>query len=238
MPGSLNRWQVLGLILTSALLWMHYVQWKDRQNPEPRRRLLLAFLLGIAACALAMFAFDGLAAIGVPVLQPADRLWTATYCFLCIGPIEEGFKLLVAVLFVFRWREYDEPLDGFVYAAAISLGFASAENFYNTVQLDWPQQLAHTLSLPITHTLFSAIWGLGISSAHFHLARSWRRPVWQLGSALLAMFMHGLYDFLLFAYQATFVTSAIALMLWLVVLWRVRSYASPPWTARAVVRRG
>lgn len=238
MPGSLNRWQVLGLILTSALLWMYYVQWKDRQNPEPRRRLLRAFLLGIAACVLAMFAFDGLAMIGVPVLQPADRLWTATYCFLFIGPIEEGFKLLVAVLFVFRWRDYDEPLDGFVYAAAISLGFASAENFYNTAQLDWPQQLAHTVSLPLTHTLFSAIWGFGLAYARFQAVRAPRRFAWQIGSVLLAMFVHGLYDFLLFAYRATFVTSAIALMLWLAVLWRVRSYARPAWTARAVARRG
>lgn len=225
MPVSLSSWQVLGMILASALLWMHYVQWKDRQQPEPRRRLLLAFVLGIAACGLAVLGFTTLEALGIPTLKSASRAWTAAYCFLFIGPIEEGAKLLVAVLFVFRWREYDEPLDGFVYAAAISLGFASAENFFNTPQLAWPEQLARTIVLPLTHTLFSAIWGLGIGFTHFCLPRSGRRAFWQIGSVAFSMFVHGLYDFLLYAYQATFVTSGLALILWLLVLWRVRAYA-------------
>ena len=163
----MSTWQLAGVILASALFWMQYVNLKDRRQPEPRRRLLLGFVLGLVAWGIAVLGFMAFEALGVPDIQFGERAWTAVYCFLIVGPLEEGAKALMAYLFVFRWREFDEPIDGFVYAAAISLGFASLENFYNVPDLDWGQQLARTAALPITHTLFSAIWGFGAAHARF-----------------------------------------------------------------------
>ena len=228
MPVLLNIWQILGLVLASALLWMHYVQLKDRLQPEPRHRLLLAFLLGIAACGLTMLIFSALDAIGLPDIKFNERCWNAVYCFLIAGPLEEGTKVLAALLFVYRWREFDEPLDGFVYAAAIALGFASLENFHADADTSWPQQLARTAALPITHVLFSSIWGFGIGYARFCLPRSSRRTLWQMGSVALGMFVHGLYDFLLYAYQATFAMAGLALALWLFLIWSARTFAKLP----------
>ena len=220
---SFSHLQLLGLIVASSMLWMFYIQSKDRHQPEPPWRLALAFLLGIAACGLAIVVFSLLDLIGVPDIEFAEKRWTAFYCFGIVGPLEEGCKVLVALLFVFRWREYDEPLDGFVYAASVALGFASLENFLDTSNTDWPHQLAHTVALPITHVLFSAVWGFGLGYARFCVAPGQRRFLWQIGSILLAMFAHGLYDFLTFAFQATFATSGIALALWLFVIWRARA---------------
>jgi len=220
---SLNRLQLLGVILTSGMLWMHYIQSKDRQHPEPPWRLALAFLLGIVACWLSILGFTALDALGVPDIKFNEKPWTAFYCFAIIGPMEEGAKVLVALLFVFRWREFDEPLDGFVYAAAVALGFASLENFLDTPGTDWHEQLAETIALPITHALFSSIWGFGLGYARFCVPPGARRIQWQVGSVLLAMFAHGLYDFFTFAFQATYATSGMALALWLFVIWRARA---------------
>jgi len=121
-----------------------------------------------------------------------------------------------------------------VYASAISLGFASVENFYNIPDLDWQEQLARTAALPLTHMLFSAVWGFGIGYARFCIPRSFRRTLWQVGSIALGMLVHGLYDFLLFAYHATYVTSGLALTIWIFVIWRARSMAKHAGPATAV----
>lgn len=230
MPGdiqfSFSRWQMLGLIIGSGMLWMLYIQSKDRRQPEPTWRLALAFLLGVGACGLSVLVFSLLDAVGVPDIGLGEKPYTAFYCFTIIGPLEEGTKVLVACLFVFRWREYDEPLDGFVYAAAVALGFASLENFLDTGGTKWPTQLAHTIALPITHVLFSAIWGFGLGYARFCVAPGRRRVCWQVGSVASGMLAHGLYDFLTFAFMATFATSGMALVLWLFVIWRARSLSN------------
>jgi RsiW-degrading membrane proteinase PrsW (M82 family) len=222
MTVSMSTWQLVGVILASAVFWMQYVNLKDRLRPEPRRRLLYAFVLGLVAWGLAVLAFMATEALGVPDIKFAERPWTAVYCFLLVGPIEEGAKALLAYTIAFRWRAFDESIDGFVYAAAISLGFASLENFYNVPEAGWPEQLARTAALPITHTLFSAIWGFGAGYARFHVPPGPRRKLWQLGTLALGMTVHGLYDFLIFAYQATFVTGGLALVLWAFVIWRAR----------------
>ena len=200
MPASLNSWQLAGLVVATAMLWMLYVRHKDRHQPEPHWRLLQAFALGVAALALSLLGFRALDALGVPDVGFGERPWAACYCFGIVGPLEEGTKVLVAYLFVFRWREFDEPMDGFVYAAAIALGFASAENLYTESHAAWPYQLALTVALPITHVLFSAIWGFGIGYARFSVSRPLPRMLWQVGCIALAMFVHGLYDFLIYAY--------------------------------------
>ena len=220
VPASLNSWELLGAILASALFWMQYVDLKDRRQPEPRRRLLLAFVLGMVAWGLSVLTFVALEAVGVPDVRWGDHGWTAVFCFLIVGPLEEGAKALMAYLFVFRWREFDEPIDGFVYAAAIALGFASLENFNSLPDLGWSSQLARTIALPITHTLFSAIWGFGAAHARFAVPPGRCRLFWQIGTLALAMMAHGLYDYVIFAYQAAVVASGMALVLWAFVIWR------------------
>jgi len=224
----LNTWQLLGAILASAVFWMQYVDLKDRRQPEPRRGLLIAFLLGIVAWGMAVLGFIALDALNVPDVRFGEGPWTAVYCFGIVGPLEEGAKALLAYSIVFRWRQFDEPIDGFVYAAAISLGFASVENFWNVPSLGWLEQLARTLALPLTHTLFSAIWGFGAGHARFRVPPGARRKLWQLGTLALGMAAHGLYDFLIFAYQATFLTSGLALVIWLFVIWRARACVKEP----------
>src|SRR5689334_14634919 len=69
MSVTMRTWQLLGVILASAFFWMHYVQMKDAQRTEPRRRLFLAFLLGIVAWALAVLCFLAIEATGLPDIK-------------------------------------------------------------------------------------------------------------------------------------------------------------------------
>jgi RsiW-degrading membrane proteinase PrsW (M82 family) len=228
-PGA-EGWVLLCMVLASAVFWMQYVDVKDRFYPEPRTHLLMAFLLGVLASGLAIGIFSLLDWLGMPPLWAGGVGWKAVYCLGLIGPVEEGAKLLVAWVIVFRWSEFDEPLDGFVYAAAISLGFATLENLLHLPGLSLGEQLARTATLPLTHTLFAAVWGLGIARARMLMPPGWRRSLWQVGSVLLAMLLHGLYDLLIFAWQASLITSGIALVLWIFVIWRAHTLVHAPRT--------
>ena len=48
--------------------------------------------------------------------RPEDALPVALGCFLVIGPVEELAKFLAVRLYIFRDAEFDEPLDGIIYA--------------------------------------------------------------------------------------------------------------------------
>jgi len=215
-------WQIVGMLLAAGLFWLQYFDLKDRLQPEPRRRLILAFGWGMVACGIALGAFWLTDLLGFPEFDEGDRGWLATYCFLVIGPIEEGSKWLIAWLIVFRWKEFDEPIDGLVYAAAIALGFATMENFVHLPGLPLGEQLGRSFALPFTHTLFAAVWGMAIARARFGMKRPWQRTWFQIGGILLAMALHGLYDWLIFARRATGRVGTLVFVLWALMIWQAR----------------
>jgi RsiW-degrading membrane proteinase PrsW (M82 family) len=98
------------------------------------------------------------------------------------------------------------------------------ENLHHLPGLPLLEQLARTITLPLTHTLFAAVWGLGIARARLSPdIPDDLRGAWAGASVLAAVALHGLYDFILFAWEATWATSALALVLWLFVIYRAHA---------------
>ncbi len=221
MPGDLS-WPILGMVAASALFWMVYIDSKDRFRPEPPFRLVAAFAIGMGSAIVALGVFSALAALELTGTDPFQMTLAekAILCFGFIGPVEEGAKVLAAWFLVFRWQVFDEPIDGFVYAAAIALGFASLENLVHLPELGRIDQLARTLTLPITHSLFAAVWGFGIAHARLKMDPGWKSWGVQAGSIVAAALLHGLYDFVLFAWNQSLVASGLVLILWVFVIVR------------------
>jgi RsiW-degrading membrane proteinase PrsW (M82 family) len=208
----------LGFVVGGAIFWILYFDLKDHLNPEPRRLLLYAFLLGCAAAVAGYWAYGLAGWLGLPVVPGTTAMAILVFCVGVVGPIEEGMKFLAARGFVFRWEHFDEPIDGLVYAGAVAIGFASVENVLYMNHLTWWEQLARSAASPLTHSLFAALWGFAVSRAFF-FARSRRaRILWQAGGLAAAMVLHGLYDFFLFAYNAGYLASLLALILWLFLI--------------------
>ena len=203
-----------GLVVAGALLWMLYLDRKDRLQPEPRRLLFFAWLWGCASALLALLLFAIATMIGFPAWPGDSPAEIAFYCLVLVGPIEEGAKFMLARLIVFRWAHFDERIDGLVYAGAVAIGFATVENLLYAQFLPWPEQLVRAITSPLTHTVFAAIWGFGAAHALQHSRTATGRILWQLIPLLLAMFLHGLYDVFLLAWGATIPASAIILALW------------------------
>ncbi len=128
-----------GLLIVPVILpvffWAVYHYHKDRHLPEPVGHLLMAFLFGVLAAGISQSLYLSLEPLGLRYdagfLAETNTLGLLAYALLVIGPVEELSKLLLFVLIVIRFKEFDEPLDGIIYASFIGLGYAAIENWQN-----------------------------------------------------------------------------------------------------------
>jgi protease PrsW len=194
----------LVLPMVPGVIWLWIFYRTDWYEPEPKRLVLATYGLGVLAI-LPAFVGERAAAMVYPFLDHIEQAvhsgnaaaWPMFVgCFLVIGPCEELAKFLAVRLFVYRHREFNEPLDGIIYAAAAALGFASLENvFYvfdfHTRTLHWGALGVRSLMAIPGHVIFSTTWGYALGKKRFDA----RYLVWPM--VLLAAMLHGLYDFLL-----------------------------------------
>ncbi|MCG3133590.1 MAG: hypothetical protein HMLKMBBP_00789 [Planctomycetes bacterium] len=207
-----------GFAVAGSLFWLEYWDLKDRARPEPRRRLVAAFAVGVASACFALALYRILEALGIGAHPTSDLRREFLVCMFLVGPLEEGSKFFAARTVVFRWRTFDERVDGFIYAAAVALGFAAFENFFYLPALDARGQVIRTLCAPLVHTLFASLWGWGTAHALIAVRGRGARFLWQAGSLAAAALVHGAYDFALHAGAPPPVVAAIVAVLWVVVI--------------------
>lgn len=209
-------------VLLPILFWGYYHYHKDRHLPEPVGRLVLAFVLGLAAAALskALYMALGWASLRYDALALADgnMLGLFAYSMLAIGPVEEFAKMLPFLLLVLKFPEMDEPIDGIIYASFVALGYAAVENLMYLEYLTPVEAAARGFAGPVVHMLFASIWGYTIGCAHLR-GESLLRGV--AGGFLLAAGLHGLYDFIVLQQTLNALPVAAVLILggW---VWRLR----------------
>ena len=215
-----------GLLIIPVILpiffWAVYHYHKDRHLPEPLGHLLLAFSFGVLAAGLSQGLYLALEPFGLRYdagfLADTNTLGLLAYSLLAIGPIEELSKMLFFVLIVIRFEEFDEPLDGIIYASFIGLGYAAIENWQYLDYLTPLEATARGFASPVVHIAFASIWGYLIGRAY--LARKSVVPATLIGLAIAAA-LHGMYDFmvLLQPYSALPCAALLVVVVW---VWRLR----------------
>jgi RsiW-degrading membrane proteinase PrsW (M82 family) len=208
-------------VLVPILFWAWYHYYKDRHLPEPIGHLVLAFILGIVAAAVSKALYISLGWISLRhdalELANTNTLALFAYSMLAIGPIEEFAKMLPFIFVVLRFSEFDEPIDGIIYASFIALGYAAVENVLYLEYLTPTEAAARGFAGPVIHMLFASIWGFTIGCAHL-------RGESLLGGIvrgfLLAAGLHGLYDFVVMqsAFNALPIAAAFIIAIW---IWRL-----------------
>ena len=209
-------------VVAPVLFWAAYHYHKDRHLPEPPGNLLLCLALGFVAAAISKgfyLALDPLGlrfdAVGLAEDRPVALL---IYALLAIGPIEELAKMLPFLVVVLRFRAFDEPLDGIIYASFIALGYAAVENYHYLAYLNELEAVARGFAGPVIHILFASIWAHWITRAH--LARRSVLKAAALGF-LVAAALHGLYDFLVLR-QPVAALPIAAVLIGIIWVWRLR----------------
>jgi RsiW-degrading membrane proteinase PrsW (M82 family) len=178
-------------------------------RPEPARLVLVALLLGALSAAVA-----GIVEVALQLALPAPHavLPAAIENAVLFAAIpEEVVKVSLIAAIALRSREFDEPMDGVVYGAAVGLGFAMLENLlYVLSDTNWQTVAAvrGVLSVPL-HGAFGAIAGAYVARARvtgiLGSGRStrWRRPRLFALALLVPTALHGMFDTALFVVKGT-----------------------------------
>ncbi len=193
---------------TPPLVFVGWIRRTERYGQEPLGRVLRTFFWGaIFAVLIAVL----LQVIGVFLFQEVDRVYAisrrlgtpaqvvaALVVALLVAPLTEEFAKGLGVYLA--GPIVDEPEDGLVYGAASGLGFAASENLlYGLAALVLSGSLGlsllvigiRSISSAFLHASASATYGYGIA-----LNRLWPHRYRALPYYLLAVGMHGAYNFL------------------------------------------
>ena len=216
-PTAIALAVIVGAAPSVFLLVFFYL--KDRYEPEPRGHVALAFVKGAVATVPAYAASWALArAVGDEWLV-LGGLPARAFDAVVLAAVCEELPKWIALLFVYRWNEFDEPLDGVVYGVALALGFATVENVLCVVRDGLATGVMRAIFAVPAHALFGAVMGFYFGRAKFGGGK------WLLGFGLVAaVALHGAYDFILQALRGAWMYGAVAvgsLALWVFVLRRV-----------------
>ncbi|HEY1542870.1 MAG TPA: PrsW family intramembrane metalloprotease [Xanthobacteraceae bacterium] len=196
---------IVGAAIAPALLLLWLFVIAD-SRPEPARVVLGGVFFGALSTALAIVVEMLLQKL-IPL--PVDP-WLRSYqdALLFAAAPEEAIKVSIIALLALRSRDFDEPMDGVVYGAAVGLGFAALENILYLVGngAHW-QSLAvvrGVLSVPF-HGALGVIAGAFIARARFshtlggHVHSPGHRRRMFIAAFLVPTVLHALFDGGLFA---------------------------------------
>lgn len=178
---------VLGLLmsLVPAVLWLLFFYRLDRLEPEPKTKLLTIF--GLSALVTA--------AIANPLLQnffEIDRWLYNSFGtqllggILLVGFVQSAVIYLVVRYGIYHSPEFDERVDGVIYAIAAGLGLSTVINFLYVIDhggVDLGIGAVRIVVNALAYASFAGVLGYFLGQARFERTPGYYLP---LGLALSA----------------------------------------------------
>jgi RsiW-degrading membrane proteinase PrsW (M82 family) len=153
------------------LVFLPIVWWLDRYDREPIWLVLVSFSWG------ALFATTGAGVLNTVFIHGLTSLLGAPLASqlgtIIVAPLtEEPLKALILIAIMFS-RNFDNATDGFVYGAAIGLGFGMVENFlYFAGTIDdagtwFMTVMVRTACTAVMHAMATSISGAALGWGKF-----------------------------------------------------------------------
>ncbi len=190
----------LFMALAPAFFLLWYFNRMDKAKPEPKGMLIKIFLWGIFIIIPAIIIELVIDNFYQTILGSSPLIYIAAKSFIVAGMIEEGLKLWVVLQFAYKNVNFDEAMDGIIYAIVASMGFAAFENVIYVIGNDLEVAILRAFtSLPL-HAISTGIMGYYIGQARF--ADNSRLELQLILKGLLfAVVIHGFYNFLIFGIE-------------------------------------
>ena len=185
---------LVALAILPSFLIIYWIYRQDRYEKEPFSLLFRAFVVGCASTIPAM-----LMQIQFQGWQNENSLWdTFIFAFLIVGITEELSKFVFLRLFIYPMEEFNEPMDGIVYAVMVGMGFATVENLLYVFESGDSASIGTAIGRGLTavpaHAAFAILMGSYMGLSKFVAERKY---FYLFTGLVLAVFFHGLYDFFL-----------------------------------------
>ena len=220
----MNNFYLILLAVAPSIALITFILLHDRYDKEPLGMLVKVFVFGM------------LASIPVLIVEIflsrynffSGVIGAAIQAFIVIGFTEEFFKRMVVVKTALFHPAFNEKLDGIVYCAMASLGFATVENVIYVIQYSSLEPsiwiMRAFLSVP-THMLLGIIMGYFLGLSRFGANKS--ETISNFKKALIIpMLLHGAYDFVLIAGFDNFLYFfiPIVVLLWVLGMVMLRKF--------------
>jgi RsiW-degrading membrane proteinase PrsW (M82 family) len=198
-----------------GLIWLWFFYRQDFYEPEPVRKILKVFLVGLVLVIPAGLLEQVWREPIMNSIQNGNWVSFLRLAFMVIALIEEG----------------NEPVDGPIYGITLGLGFASLENLLWASVFGFGVAILRAVVTTLAHASFTGWMGYYISKYKLETNREWK----VLGKGFItALVSHGVYDFLLFLRNP--IASLLAILLIAALL--VRLYQAMQLQVRKSPYRG
>lgn len=194
------------LALVPALIWLALFYLQDVREPEPKQLVLAVFVLGALVAR----------AVGTPLIEEVFHTssWLATStlyhilgAILVVGFIQQFLIYAVVRYSVYNSAEFDERMDGVIYATAAALGYATMVNVEYVVRSGGVDLVSGIIRITVTALALASFGGL----VGYFLGRCKfeDEPLWWMPAGLaLAAVLDGLFTY----FRGEVTTTAIGLM--------------------------
>jgi RsiW-degrading membrane proteinase PrsW (M82 family) len=185
-----------------AIIAMWLVDRLDAKRPEPASTRRLIVFFGMLSVIPALILEVGISRLIGGQLEPQLTYQGASFqAFVVAAAVEEACKILMVYWVVWRKPEFDERMDGIVYASRAGLGFALVENvMYLLNQHSLQGQIIVWVERALLAVPGHAMW-TGMIGAMAARRRFDRTGLGLIGGYLLAVAFHGAYDLSVFVQQ-------------------------------------
>jgi RsiW-degrading membrane proteinase PrsW (M82 family) len=165
---------MVGLVtaLVPVPVYVAMALWLDRNEPEPGGLLARSFLWGMLVASLFAIVMNTAAVAFVQFTLGLSAIVGHRVATLLASPVFEELIKGLALLIVFRKHreEFDDVVDGAMYAAMVGLGFAATENvlYYGNAALHGHLAAVFAtrgVASPFAHPFFTAMTGIGLGLA-------------------------------------------------------------------------
>ena len=182
---------ILIISIAPIIIILLYINYRDKYEKEPFGMLLRALLAG-AVITIPIILIE----LGLDrMVQFSGKISNALYDgFVVAAFTEELFKYLAFMVIIWRNRNFNELFDGIVYAAFISLGFATIENILYVFGTGSGTGLIRAFTAVPAHALFGITMGFYLGLAKFNPDKT-SKYLWF--AVLVPIILHGIYDFFL-----------------------------------------